>query len=288
MAKSSKPNPYEMVTNKILAALDAGTVPWHKPWATTQPRSMSTNRPYRGINLFLLDSGYWGTYKKVTELGGQIRKGEKSSVAVFWTMFDGHDKDGNEKKIPMLRYYNVFHQDQADWPDGMPERFTATNLPGTDNERVAAAEQIVTDYKKSEGAPRWDAEGWDQACYVPATDSIRVPKLAQFESSAHYYSTTFHEMGHSTGHKSRLNRPGVTDIDAFGSHQYAREELVAEMTAAMLMGTIGMEDDTLDASAAYLAHWRSNISDDPKLIVKAAGEAQKAADLILGIKWDDD
>jgi antirestriction protein ArdC len=287
MAKTSKPNPYEIVTQRILAEIDAGVAPWQKPWATIQPRSMSTNKPYRGINLFLLGSGYWGTYKKITELGGQVKKGETSSLAVFWSLFDGHDKDGNEKKVPVLRYFNVFHQDQAEWPDGVPERFKAQGLPGTDNERVAAAEQIVLEYKKADNAPTFLPETGNRACYAPKTDEIEVPSLASFISTPHYYSTLFHEMGHSTGHGTRLAREGVTDFDAFGSHQYAQEELVAEMTAAMLMGTIGMVDDTIKASASYLSNWRSKISDDPKLIVRAAGQAQKAADLILGVEWDE-
>jgi antirestriction protein ArdC len=249
---------------------------------------MSTGKPYRGINLFLLGSGFWGTYKKVAELGGQIRKGERSSVAVFWKFIDSVDANGKESKIPLLRYYNVFHEDQADWPDGKPARFEAEVLPGSENERVAAAEQVVTGYKKSENAPRFDAEGWDVACYVPASDSIRVPALEQFDSSAHYYSTLFHECAHSTGHASRLNRDGVTDAAMFGSHTYAREELVAEMTAAILCGEVGLLDDTVEMSAAYLKHWRDIIANDNRLIVKAAGEAQRAADLIRGVRWDND
>lgn len=283
----NKADVYQIVTDRILAEIDAGVAPWRKPWVGSLPMSMSTNKPYRGINLFLLGSGYYGTYKKITALGGQVRKGEKSHIAVFWKMIDSHDKDGNEKKIPILRYYRVFHSSQADWADGMPDRFTA-DLPGTENERILAAESIVTDYRKSEGAPRFDAEGWDHACYIPATDTIQLPAIEQFVSSAHYYSTAFHEMGHSTGHKSRLNREGVTDVALFGTHTYAREELVAEMTAAMLMGTLGMTDDTIEESAAYLANWRDKIAQDPRLIVKAAGEAQRAADHILGVRWDDD
>lgn len=283
----SKRDAYQAVTDRVLALIDEGVAPWRKPWADQMPRSMSTGKTYRGINLFLLDSGWWGTYKKIAEMGGQVRKGEKGSVAVFWRFIDSTDADGNEKKIPLLRYYRVFRHTQADWADGMPEKFSQSNLPGTDNERIVAAEQIVTTYRKSENAPRFDAEGWDRACYIPSTDAIQIPALEQFEASEHYYSTMFHEMGHSTGAASRLNREGVTDTVMFGSHRYAREELVAEMTAAMLMGQCGIEDATIESSAAYLKHWRDQIEADPRLIVKAAGEAQRAADHILGVTWDD-
>lgn len=284
----SKPDAYQIVTDRILAMIDEGVAPWRKPWATFAPRSMSTGKPYRGINLFLLDSGYWGTYKKVTEMGGQVRKGEKSSIAVFWKFIDGTDANGEATKIPLLRYYNVFHEDQADWPEGKPARFTADVLPGSDNERIAAADAIVNAYKSADNAPRFDFEGWDHACYIPAVDAIQTPKIEQFISSAHYYSTLFHECAHSTGHATRLNRPGVTDSASFGSHKYAREELVAEMTAAMLCGEVGLLDDTVEESAAYLKNWRDKIAEDPRLIVKAAGEAQRAADHIKGVRWDDD
>lgn len=284
----SKIDAYQIVTDRIIAMIDEGVAPWQKPWATVAPRSMSTGKPYRGVNLFLLDSGYWGTYKKVTELGGQIRKGEKSSIAVFWKFVDSTDANGEPTKIPLLRYYNVFHEDQADWPDGKPERFASEVLPGTDNERVEAAEALVSGYKLSENAPRFDFEGWNHACYIPARDAIQMPALEQFRSTAHYYSTLFHECAHSTGHGSRLNRDGVTDAIMYGSHTYAREELVAEMTAAMLCGEVGLLDDTVEASASYLKTWRDIIANDSRLIVKAAGEAQRAADTIKGVTWDSD
>lgn len=285
----SKSDAYERVTDRILTMIDNGVAPWRKPWATTMPRSMSTGKHYRGINLFILDSGWWGTFNKIKELGGQVKKGEKSSPAVLWRFPEVEQADGTKKRIPMLRIFNVFHHDQVDWGDnGMPERFKTSNLPDTDNERIAAAEQIVTAYRKSEDAPRWDAEGWDHACYIPATDSIQVPSLEQFESSAHYYNTMFHEMAHSTGAASRLNREGVTDFAGFGSHTYSQEELVAEFTAAMLCGEVGLLDETVENSAAYLKSWRARIEDDPKLVVRAAGQAQKAADYIQGVKWEDD
>jgi antirestriction protein ArdC len=275
---------YEQVTDKILALLAEGTVPWHKPWKGGAAMSMSTNKPYRGINVFLLDEGYHGTYKKITELGGQVRKGEKSSLAVFWKFVEKKDdKTGKVDKIPFLRYFRVFHSSQADWPDGLPERFA---LSGDANEadRITEAEQVVAGYVKGENGPRL-SHGGGRACYNPATDSVTMPELTAFTDADHYYSTMFHELGHSTGHASRLDREGVTNFDAFGSHQYAAEELVAEMTAAMVSAALGI-DSTVETSAAYLAHWSATLGSDPKLIVRAAGQAQKAADLIRGITWE--
>lgn len=275
---------YEQVTDKILALLAEGTVPWHKPWKGTAPMSMSTNKPYRGINVFLLDDGYHGTYKKISELGGQVRKGEESSLAVFWKFVEKKDaKTGKVEKIPFLRYFRVFHSAQADWPEGMPERFTAKG--GADEaDRISEAEQVVAGYIKGDNGPSL-AHGGGSARYSPATDAVSMPELTSFRDADHYYSTMFHELGHSTGHGSRLSRDGVTNFDAFGSHQYAAEELVAEMTAAMVSGALGI-DSTVETSAAYLAHWAGALGSDPKLIVRAAGQAQKAADMIRGITWE--
>lgn len=285
MAKS-KVDVYQIVTDKILALIAEGTVPWHKPWKGTAPMSMSTGKPYRGINVFLLEDGWHGTYKKITELGGQIRKGEKSAVAVFWNFIERDDpKTGEKKRIAFLRYYRVFHASQADWPDGMPERFTVKG--GADEaDRITAAEQVVAGYVKGENGPTV-SHGGDRACYSPALDAVTMPELTAFKSADHYYSTMFHELGHSTGHASRLDREGVTDFDRFGSHRYASEELVAEMTAAMVSGALGI-DSTIETSAAYLSHWAAQIGSDPKLIVRAAGQAQKAADLIQGVTWGND
>lgn len=278
----TKSTPYEIVTDKILAAMAEGTVPWHQPWSGAGARSMSSGKAYRGINVFLLAPGYWGTYKKITELGGQVRKGEKTSVAVFWKFIEKPDENGKVKTIPFLRYFRVLHQDQADWPNGLPEKF-APAATTSEDDRITAAEQILSGYfKREEGLTI--LESGDRACYSPMLDHISVPKLGQFESADSYYSTLFHEATHSTGHESRLNREGITNFDAFGSHQYAKEELVAEMGAAMLSSVSGI-DSTIETSAAYLKHWASKISDDPKLVVQAAGLAQRAADRILDVKW---
>lgn len=276
---------YDRITAKVIAALDEGTAPWHKPWATSIPRSMSTGKPYRGVNVFLLDGGYWGTYKKITELGGQVRKGEKSSLAVFWKFIEKADpQTGKVDKIPFLRTFNVFHATQADWAEGMPAKFQPRTDGASEADRIMAAEQMVAGYIKGDNGPTLN-HGGDRACYSPTLDAVTMPELTAFDDADHYYSTMFHELGHSTGHASRLNREGITNLDMFGSHQYAREELVAEMTAAMATALVGI-DSTIETSAAYIAHWRDKIAQDNRLVVKAAGEAQKALDCIQGISWE--
>lgn len=277
---------YEMVTDKVVAMLAEGTVPWRKPWnAGTAPRNIE-GHVYRGINVMLLSmseysSPFWLTFKQAKERGGSVKKGEKSTMVVFWKRLLITDKETGERSVvPMLRYFNVFNLDQTEGvklPKAVAE-YDAEALVQPDP--IAAAEAIVAGYADGPEIRFKDA---DRAFYVPATDVITVPPLSSYDAPEEYYSTLFHEMGHSTGNAKRLNRKyGQT----FGSHDYGREELVAEMTAAFLCAESGIET-TLENSAAYLNSWIRTIREDPRAVVVAAGAAQRAADLVLGRKFED-
>lgn len=298
---------YEIVTEKILAALAAGVAPWHKTWSCpggggSMPTSMSTKRAYRGANVFLLwvaagpagyGSRWWGTYDQIKARGGQVRKGERSTLVIFWKRIErrAEGEDGDDEKVTrgfLLRYFAVFNEQQADWPDGSP--FAEPAEEGTDEEkrsrRLESAEEVVRGYK--DGPPI--QHGGDRAYYAPATDVIRLPEFDSFESPESYYSTAFHEVTHSTGHAKRLGREGVVDLGPghrFGSESYAKEELVAELGAAFLCAEAGIENAaTLESSAAYLKNWSSKLRSDPRLFVSAAAQAQRAADLVLGTKFE--
>jgi antirestriction protein ArdC len=267
---------YQATTDRIVAALEAGTVPWRKPWSSWNGRPQNMDgRHYRGINLILLSmSGYecpfWGTFKQFRSRGGSVNKGEHGTPVVFWSLLK--DRDDPEKRIPLLRNYTVFNLMQThDVKE--PDRVKAwRNQEGAPFEPVTDADVIVKGYPDP---PTIRSGG--EAYYVPALDTITVPPVGAFNSPAEFYATLFHEMGHSTGHPSRLDRfePG-----SFGSHAYGREELVAEMTAAFLCAEAGI-DATLDNSAAYLSSWVRTIKEDNRAVIVAAGAAQKAADLIL-------
>ena len=291
---------YNIVTDKVIAALEGGSAPWRKPWIKTAdgglPLSMSTKKPYRGINVFLLwleamEHGYtspwWGTYKQITELGGQVRKGEKSSLVVFWKILDKDvtDATGQTKvqKIYFLRYFNVFNSGQA---DGLPEKFypapeaqSADDLNRINGAQIVA-ETIFADYLARENIELRNTDK-NQCFYQPGADFINLPPTTSFPVIEEYYSAAFHEAGHSTGHASRLNREGIITHTHFGSELYSKEELVAEMTSAFLCGVTGIET-TIENSAAYLANWCSKLREDPKLIVQAAALAQKASDYVQG------
>lgn len=265
---------YQIVTDRILESLEKGAVPWHKPWkGGGLPMNLKSKKPYRGINTFMLSltgfsSRYWLSYKQAKAMGGQVRKGEKSTMVVFWKWIDSEDKKtGEEKRVPILRYYNVFNLDQIDGIEDPDEK-------GEEREHkpIEEAEKIVA------GMPnRPEIQHKAQKAFYSHTgDFVNMPRPESFDNGEEYYGTLFHELGHSTRHKSRLNRE---------KNSYAQEELVAEMTSAFLCGVTGIEDKTLDNSAAYIDGWRKRISEDPRLVVTAGAQAQKASDYIRGIDY---
>jgi antirestriction protein ArdC len=280
---------HRMVTGRMIAALERGTVPWHKPWRAGdgRPTSMTTGQPYRGVNVFLLGltaagegyaSRYWGTYRQITQLGGQVRRGEHSTLVVFWKPVELADRDPltgelTVRQVPVLRYYRVFNATQA---DHLPDRFH----PAPEQHAQIRAPQAMLDGYLGCGPVLRHIAG-DRAAYQPATDTIRLPLRSQFRSAEHYYATAFHEAAHSTGHPSRLDRHGIAAFDHFGSDRYAREELVAEMTSSVLCAETGIDNPELfDNSAAYIAGWLSAMNDDRTLVIAAAAQAQRASDLI--------
>ena len=274
----------ERVTNSIIEKLESGTVPWSRPWkggASGMPANLVSKKPYRGFNVFALGlqgygSRFWGTYKQLSEQGAQVSKGEKSTPIVFWKFNKeekGEDGSITRNGFGFIRYYNVFNLEQTDGYE--PEESKPSEW-----DPIEGAEKVVKEY---ELGPKIRT-GEDRAYYVPARDFINMPEKHLFHTAEGYYATLFHEMGHSTGHENRLNRKTLTDLCPFGSTNYSKEELVAELSAAMLCGFTGIENSVIDNSAAYIAGWLKKLRDDRRLIISAAAQAQKAVDHILGIK----
>ncbi|MDZ4784226.1 MAG: zincin-like metallopeptidase domain-containing protein, partial [Planctomycetia bacterium] len=218
---------------------------------------------------------------------GHIRKGEKGFPVVFWKWRAADDTETTEegkpaRSAPLLRYYTVFNVAQCDDlpADRIPTVETVTH-PFTPIER---AEVVVHGYPQG---PRLE-HGYPGAWYRPSADLVGMPTPEQFTSPEEYYNTLFHELTHSTGHRERLARKGITDDIHFGSTSYSQEELVAEMGAAFLMGHCGLEQATLDNSAAYIDAWRQRLKADSRVVVFAAAQAQRAADLILSHAANDE
>lgn len=319
----------QVVSDKLIDAMNNGNAAWQSPYLVRGlPMSMSTGRPYRGINPILLileaqlhgySSPWWGTYDQIAERAGcvrvydeetgftnwkhpsgadaGIRKGEKSTLVTFWKRYerDAKDENGNtimengkpkKKSAAMLRYFRVFNADQAEWPDGVPTKFAAAER-GEDFDPIDEADAIVLGYTTN-GGPAMQHADQTVAWYAPTTDMVNVPNPENIRGNDEYYSATFHELTHSTGHRERLNREGITEL---GKHVrgkvYAFEELVAEFGSAMLCGQAGIHN-TIDNSAAYLRGWAKYLTDDPKAAVRAASAAQRAVDLILGTTFDNE
>lgn len=284
------PNVYEIVAEKLIKEMEQGTCPWRKPWVSVPSQNFVSGKPYRGINRLLLagkaaETGcpYFATFKQVKELGGKIKKGATSEIAVFFKMWrhkeDEDRNDGIENStpaIPLLRYYRLFSLAQTEGID-----WEIPDLPNVDHEPHDRAETIVQEFLK-DGGPE-SRIGGDRASYSPHLDSVRVPSPETFKNSEAYYGTLFHELIHSTGHSSRLSRE---DLGAtFGSKKYAREELTAEIGSSFLLATCGLLTETeTENSSAYLRGWIQELENHPRTAVIAANRAEKAADWVLGIR----
>lgn len=270
---------YEMVTDRIVKLLENGVVPWRRPWRVGAAVNWKTQKPYRGINTLLLEPGEYASFKQISEAGGKVKKGEKGHIVVFWTWLDKEDAEtGEMTKIPFLRYYTVFEINRQ--CEGLQSKRNDQTFV---HDPIEEAERIFSGYK--DAPPVKFASG--RAFYRPGDDSISVPPLCDYAKPEEYYSTLFHELVHSTGHEKRLNRSGITELAAFGSETYSKEELVAEIGAAMLCGVAGIDNSTIENSAAYIGGWLRKLRDDKKLIVHAAAQAQRAADYILGVSFED-
>ena len=280
-------NVYELVTNRIIEQLENNIIPWEKPWSGTIDGAFNrvSKKPYSILNQMLLkyDNEY-ASFKQWKDLGGHIRKGEKSEMVVFWKMYPIKEKqdDGTEiiKTIPLLKYINVFHISQVDGVEPLKQKVTH------DIEPIDKAEKILNDYWNRENITIEHVKG-DKAFYSPMFDKIQLPLFEQFKQSEEYYSTAFHESVHSTMKTSRCNRQEDRKgkVVSFGSEEYSKEELVGEVGSAQLMNIVGIETTkSFRNSTAYIQSWLKVLRNDNKFIVSASSKAEKAVNYILGIQ----
>lgn len=271
------------ITDRIIAALEAGTRPWSADWVRSGPALRANGVEYRGINQLLLTlaggakgyaSSHWMTFKQALDLGGSVRKGERSTMVVFFKQLevesdDERDEEGR-KVIPMLRSFNVFNVEQI---DGLPAHFAPAPLHlVADKQRDERAEAAI----RSCGADI--REGGGRACYVRDEDLVRLPEFERFHSVGGFLATMAHECIHWTGAPHRLDRvKGRT----FGDTDYAFEELVAEIGAAFVCGRLRVAGEHFESHASYVASWLQALRNDKKMIFKAAALAQSAADMVL-------
>ena len=278
-----------IVTDRIIAALEEGTIPWHKPGVAPDRGAYNriSGKKYSLLNqLMLQHEGEYASYKQWTDLGGQVRKGEKAEIVVFWKwpeddqgkedLSDLIDEDEKKKKRPVLRYYCVFHISQVDGVEPLQK-----NESKFEHDPIDAIDHVLVSYVKRENI-LFDTGNYGEAYYSPGKDLIHIPGIWLYENPEEYYSTASHEAVHSTGSAKRLGREGLKKV-SFGSEIYSKEELIAEIGSAALMAMFGIETEkSFENSVAYLQGWLRALRDDRRMIVIAAGQAEKAINFILG------
>lgn len=274
----------ERINALVIAQLEDGLVPWRKPWNTAgfMPTSLTTNKEYRGINALILaicggeyERPLWVTYKQAQALGGNVRKGEKSLPVVYWSRFAKEMPNGELKSGAFMKFYSVFNVAQCDGIE-IPAQYDIKREPV---ETLPALAAILARYENS---PEIYYKEQGRAYYDMIADSITLPPLSAFDSAEDHAYTLCHEMIHSTGHQSRLDRFSEDDTPArFGDPNYAREELVADIGAQILLSENGISYD-MQNSASYITGWLKALKNDPSLIMSASGKAQRAADRVQG------
>ena len=280
---------YDLITDRIIALLEAGVIPWRKPWdaASGAPRNLTSGKAYRGVNAMLLaslgfGSPWFATFHQIKAHGGAVKKSVHGFPVVFLKFLEtAAEPDGEGEptcrrdRVPLLRYYTVFNLEQT---EGIP----AGKIPALEIRHfdpIEACERIVAEMPQR---PEIRHTTEARAYYRPSTDTVTMPLRESFHSAAEYFSTLAHELVHSTGAPSRLARKSLEDWAPFGTADYSREELVAEMGAGFLCAHAGIDGATLENSAAYIRSWLQVLKDDRRAVIVAAGQAQKAADFILG------
>ena len=299
---------YEIITNEIIKKLEQGKIPWVKPWkvegwktAGMHPffpaYSYSNGKRYNFMNQMLLgfEAGEFATFDQIKKAGGKVKKGEHSQIVSGWIVENKQikdeegnailDEEGNPatKKTFALRYYRVFNI--LTQVEGMEPKheWTKEELPGNGLSPEQTAENIIDKYIHSKDAPTLEIrDNSNEAYYSPRLDLVVIPSLRQFNTTAEYYSTAFHELTHSTLKASRCNRKAENKKAAFGSEEYSKEELVAELGACFLNSTAGLTtENSFRNSTAYIQGWLRALKNDPKMIVNASSQAEKATEYIL-------
>jgi antirestriction protein ArdC len=292
---TDKKDMYQIVTNRIIEQLEKGVMPWQKTWnGYGLAKNYVTGKAYKGINMLMMnfltrhEKPYFLTFKQAQDLGGKVKKGAKAYEVIYFnvsfkdgenntvtteTAFNLKQAEEKVKVLKFLKYYSVFNIDDVEGID-----FQFNDIILNENEKLDVCEDILNNYPN---APEYVFENSNRAFYSPFQDIVNMPRIEFHTSAEFYYTTFFHELTHSTGHKKRLNREGVAEMDGFGSMRYAKEELIAELGAAFLCATAQIQkQEIIENNAAYLASWLKVLKEDKHFIFDVAAEAQKAVDYI--------
>jgi antirestriction protein ArdC len=290
MKTKNKVDIYQQLTDKIISKLEQGNIPWQKPWKSIQfglPQNFISKKVYRGCNFFeaLFEdraTPYWLTYKQAKELGGNVKKGETGIPIIYFQLIEREQSNGDISRFPMVKKSTVFNLEQI---EGIvnpfaeeKKKFEEENL--IDFNPIESCEELLSTFI-DKVAP-YSHDSGQRAFYRPGIDAIVMPEKEYFHKPEGYYSTLFHEMAHSTGHTTRLDRDGIIGHHQKGSKGYAREELVAELTSAFLCSKAGIENDVIENNAAYIQNWLGALKNDKMIVYDAMKDAFKAIEY-LGI-----
>lgn len=287
---------YQQITDLVIDSLEKGDIIWHQSWNNFGlPKNVTTGKSYRGWNVFWLNfhtmirgynTPFYLTFNQARQFKGSIRKGEKGTRITYWATVednkgqnehrnDSQEMDSSTKAVKLIpAIHTVFNIDQTEGIE-FPK---VQVLYRTAAEKIAASEDVV---ESMPCKPAIVHKG-DSAYYAKQLDRVTMPEMKLFHSDEAYYTTLFHELAHSTGHSSRLNRKELQEYDGFGGENYSKEELTAELTAAFLSAITGIQQQTIANTTAYIKGWLKALRNDKKLVLNAASQAQKVADFILG------
>ena len=276
---------YSLVNDRILAALEQGIIPWKRPWTGRLPTNYDSGKEYRGVNILTLGiaemvhgytSPFWLTFRQAQKHGGHIKRRENATQIVFSERkvkeIQKEDGTKEERVIHFVKSFPVFNWEQT---EGVPKKDAVPALD-PDRDLIEVCNSVLS---RMQSPPAY-REGGNSASYSPKEDLVNLPPLGTFKTTEGYVATKFHEYGHATGHESRLSRPGIMAVAAFGGEDYSLEELVAELTSAYLCAKNGI-DNTLENSSAYIQNWLKALKDDKNMLLKASGKAMAAVEYIL-------
>lgn len=284
--KARKRDVYEIITDRIIEKLEQGVVPWHQPWTDAGlPCNLISKKPYRGINILILstlgfEQNLFLTLKQLDQIGGTVKESEKPNPVCYWN-WPEKTEDGEKKRVPIFRYYSIYNIAQC---DGIPIELIPKQSAIRENPPLLVCDSLVEEMPNKPEIKFKE----NRAFYHPFYDYINMPKMKTFNSSEEYYCTLFHELIHSSGHSSRLNRKEVVQMKSLGADAYSIEELIAETGACFLSSIAGISDLVFDNSASYINGWLERLRGDKRLIVYASAKAQRAVDYITGVKGTDE
>ena len=288
----SKADIYQQITDRIVEKLEQGIIPWKKPFTSIKkqyPKNFVSKKMYNGANFFLTllegrNTPYWLTFKQAKELGGNVKKGERGMPIVYFQFIEKVNDEGKKYSFPMVKHSTVFNLEQVEGIENLFEQEMKDLIVTNTFNNIESCESLINRLSEADIIPEVRHSLMENAFYYPSQDYINMPLRDRFSEEQFYYSTLFHEIAHSTGHLSRLARKGITEHYKKDSPGYAREELVAELSASFICAETGIVKDTEENTTAYIQLWLQALKNDNKIIYDAMRDSFKVLEHLQILK----